>query len=153
MTEEDKNLLIQDLCARLPYGVKVLTLFENKEVNGLLEAVYPEDDRIIISNLSRSCHYLKQDCGGFIIEENGCKPYLFPLSSMTEEQKKFFKDRPIFLDSENELVVKEDFFGNSRFTMLDDWVEVILWLVKNHFDYRGLIPKGLAIDATGLNIY
>ena len=72
---------------------------------------------------------------------------------MTEEQKKFFKDRPIFLDSENELVVKEDFFGNSRFTMLEDWVEVILWLVKNHFDYRGLIPKDLAIDATGLNIY
>ena len=134
MKQEDKDLLLRDLCARLPYGVKVLTLFENKEVNGLLEAVYPEDDRIIISNLSRPCHYLKQDCGGFIIEENGCKPYLFPMSSMTEEQKK----------EEYEIC---KYYLNGYESKLIDFYN------KNHLDYRGLIPKGLALDATNLNIY
>ena len=138
MTEEDKNLLIQDLCARLPYNIKVW--HEDGIFNiDSISSIYGEIHLDIIDN--------------YTIDVSEVKPYLFPLSSMTEEQKKFFKDRPIFLDSENELVVKEDFFGNSRFTMLEDWMEVILWLVKNHFDYRGLIPKGLAIDCTNLNIY
>ena len=135
MTQEDKDLLLQDLCARLPYEVKGV------EANTLCSLNTVTHFKSIVKNIE------------YKIEHLGFKPYLFPLSSMTEEQKKFFKDRPIFLDSENELVVKEDFFGNSRFTMLEDWMEVILWLVKNHFDYRGLIPKGLAIDCTNLNIY
>ena len=131
MEQEDKELLLRDLCARLPYGVKVKT------------------NNINILKLGTHTRV-----GEYVTDvTEPCKPYLFPLSSMTEEQKKFFKDRPIFLDSDNELVVKEDFFGNSRFTMLEDWVEVILWLVKNHFDYRGLIEKSLALDATGLDIY
>lgn len=138
MKQEDKELLLQDLCSRLPYGIKVLykhSVFDIDYISSMYEEVHLD----IVDN--------------YTIGISEVKPYLFPLSSMTEEQKKFFKDRPIFLDSENELVVKEDFFGNSRFTMLDDWMEVILWLVKNHFDYRGLIPKKLAIDCTNLNIY
>ena len=140
MRTEDKELLLRDLCARLPYGVKVLTLFENKEVNGLLEAVYPEDDRIIISNLSRPCHYLKQDCGGFIIEENGCKPYLFPLSSMTKEQSMEFALLQVNTHKDG-------------FLYVCDCANMMKWLLKNHFDIYGLIEKGLAIDATNLNIY
>ena len=138
MTQEDKDLLLRDLCARLPYGVKCR--YQHIQ--------YVENGKIIDINM-----FGLVNVDGHIKDICDIKPYLFPLSSMTEEQKKFFKDRPIFLDSENELVVKEDFFGNSRFTMLEDWVEVILWLVKNHFDYRGLIPMGLAIDATNLNVY
>ena len=142
MRQEDKELLLQDLCGRLPYGVMIhLDDFPDAILMGINNGVAMLDDATHdpIHNVPWDIEYIK--------------PYLFPLSSMTEEQKKFFKDRPIFLDSENELVVKEDFFGNSRFTMLEDWVEVILWLNKNHFDYRGLIKKGLAIDCTNLNIY
>ena len=135
MTQEDKELLLRDLCARLPYGVKGV------EANTLCSLNTVTRFKSIVKNIE------------YKIEHLGFKPYLFPLSSMTEEQKKFFKDRPIFLDSENELVVKEDFFGNSRFTMLDDWMEVINWCYENHFDIYGLIPKKLAIDCTNLNVY
>ena len=145
MKQADKELLLQDLCARLPYGVK---LWHESYVDLItlhsIEATQFAVEISIDNSISNTAFWNS-------IEQ--IKPYLFPLSSMTEEQKKFFKDRPIFLDSDNDLVVKEDFLGNSQFTMLDDWVEVILWLVKNHFDYRGLIPKGLAKDATRLNIY
>lgn len=138
MTQENKDLLLRDLCARLPYEVKVQY----------------EDNIFTIDYISAMYEEIKLNTPNrYTIDVLEVKPYLFPLSSMTEEQRKFFKNRPIFLDSENELVVKENFFGNNQFTMLDDWMEVILWLVKNHFDYRGLIPKGLAKDATRLNIY
>ena len=146
MKQEDKELLLKDLCARLPYGVKIKTSYNKMDEPIELRFVNPRNESFAIgSNFTL--------ISGLDFDTYECKPYLFPLSSMTEEQKKFFKDRPIFLDSENEVVVKEDFFGNSRFTMLDDWMEVILWLVKNHFDYRNLIPKGMAIDCTNLNIY
>lgn len=133
MTQEEKDLLLKDLCARLPYGVK-----------------YNYDGYIGCDYTMNQVDCNTVDCT-FLIES--VKPYLFPLSSMTAEQKKFFKDKPIFLDSYNELVVKDDFFGNSRFTMLDDWLGVINWCYENHFDIYGLIPMGLAIDATGKNIY
>ena len=135
MTQEDKDLLLRDLCARLPYEVKGV------EANTLCSLNTVTHFKSIVKNIE------------YKIEHLGFKPYLFPLSSMTEEQKKFFKDRPIFLDFENELVVKEDFFGNSRFTMLDDWMEVINWCYENHFDINGLIPKKLAINCINLNIY
>ena len=65
------------------------------------------------------------------------KPYLFPLSSMTEEQKKEYN------------YITERWMYDSSYSISDS----IDWLNKNHFDYRGLIEKGLAIDADGLNIY
>ena len=65
------------------------------------------------------------------------RPYLFPLSSMTEEQKKEYQ------------YITERWMYDSSYSISDS----IDWLNQNHFDYRGLIEKGLAIDATGLNIY
>ena len=117
---QDKELLLKDLCARLPYGVK----YECSDIKNIwkLNAILTK----------------RQDDGVFLDIYNHldlCKPYLFPISSMTEEQKSqysFFLTRII------------DGYDSSL---------LIDWLNKNHFDYRGLIPKGLAIDATGLNIY
>ena len=93
------------------------------------------------------------------IERGRCdfyKPYLFPMSSMTEEQKYDFYCRFI----ENEIDYddfKEFYFENNKWhkllTSIDDCGGVVDWFNKNHFDYRGLIPMGLAIDATGKNIY
>ena len=124
MTQEDKNLLLQDLCGRLPYGVKVKT----NNINILKLGTH-----------TRVGEYVTD-----VIEP--CKPYLFPLSSMTEEQKEEYHSiiyRSIKLHY-NEYcdVIDIDFFD-----ILQEFY------LKNHFDYRGLIPKGLAIDCTNLNIY
>ena len=63
--------------------------------------------------------------------------YLLPLSSMTEEQKKEYQ------------YITERWMNDPVYSISDSTD----WLNKHHFDYRGLIEKGLAIDATGLNIY
>ena len=125
MKEEDKNLLLIDLCGRLPYGVKV-------------EAETWLEDEGEFAYVPDKVYSINSD--GYIVhgydEVYECKPYLFPLSSMTEEQKEEF-DRLYTYDA---LII------NPQWELID-------WLNKNHFDYRGLIEKGLAIDATDKNIY
>ena len=74
------------------------------------------------------------------IEIDFIKPYLLPLSSMTEEQKMFLKQQNWCI-------------AISTSGTVETTIEGIDWLNKNHFDYRGLIERGLAINATGLNIY
>jgi hypothetical protein len=121
MTQEDKELLQKDLCARLPYKTAV-------SVCGI---PFHWDYRKFIDDPRHFKSYLNDILRGDI------KPYLFPLSSMSEEQKQEFMDTCTFL--------RDSTFG---------WTDRTFdWLNENHFDYRGLIPKGLAIDATGLNIY
>ena len=124
MRQEDKQLLLKDLCARLPYGVKV-----NEAVQGDFTLISLLKERAFTTCETEDCY------NDFPIE---CiKPYLFPLSSMTEEQKKEYQ------------YITERWMYDSSYSISDSTD----WLNKNHFDYRGLIEKGLAIDATGLNIY
>ena len=139
MTQEDKELLLKDLCARLPYGVKVLV--DNKH---WIDFDGRTPSKLTFDNSYRLL-YVGTDLGYV-------KPYLFPLSrlnSLTDEQKKTLKVLCDWNDEEADaqsiLVLYQ-----KHFVMKSD---VIDWLHKNHFDYRGLIEKGLAIDATGLNIY
>lgn len=115
MTQNDKDLLLKDLCARLPYGVKV-KLGDNPNIFDLgyrirFAVMYGDSDKL-------------ED----ILDITNIKPYLFPFSSMTEEQIKEYMTIP------------------SGYRTID-------WFNKNHFDYRCLIENGLAIDATGKNIY
>ena len=118
----DKELLLKDICARLPYGVKVNTIQGDFTLLGLT------NNRVFTTCEVEDCH------NDFPIE---CiKPYLFPLFSMTEEQEKEYNDLNCY-----EL---------GCFPHTEDALD---YLIKNHFDFRCLIPKGLAIDATGLNIY
>ena len=127
MIQEDKELLLKDLCARLPYGVKVkITSKESK-------------NRIVHLTEDNICH-LTNDWW------SECKPYLFPLSSMTEEQRKELQE--LYFD-----YISDEVFNNIEFIYHYDCMHLIDWFNKNHFDYRGLIPKGLANDATNLNIY
>lgn len=144
MKQEDKELLLKDLCARLPYGVKCKVSYNSGVINDADATLYGMDkDGFLLFD---------EICGDH--REFLCKPYLFPLSSMTEEQKiKCFKGTPLEIDKYGDVAVKDDFYGNSMYTDLEIYLEVIDWLNKNHFDYRGLIEKGLAIDATNLNIY
>lgn len=126
MTQEQKDLLLKDLCARLPYGVKV-----RDELGRINKLVIGNADLIRLYYNDFSLYS----------EEKLSLPYLFPLSSMTEEQKVIYGD--LYYDVIRSL--PED--TQSKLNELVDWLN------KNHFDYRGLIPMGLANDATGLNIY
>lgn len=142
MTQEHKQLLLKDLCARLPYGVYVLVhdTFEYSTVP--FEKVYLKSSDIssLIDSISLNERYNSKDKRfNRIIKERKdfleFKPYLFPLSSMTEEQEK-----------ECQQIKYSYHYDDDSFVLFD-------WYNKNHFDYRGLIPMGLAIDATDLNIY
>ena len=137
MNQEDKELLLKDLCARLPYKVKV-----NEATQGDFTLIGLTNERVFTTCEIEGCH------NDFPIET--IKPYLFPLSSMTEEQKKYITDR-WGINEEFDFEINPDW--GEYFVELGDAVDFIDWLNKNHFDYRGLIEKGLAIDATELNIY
>ena len=138
MIEEDKDLLLKDICARLPYDVKVL--YDNKVYNiDYVSGTYEEiklDDRF---NYTLNISVVKQ--------------YLFPLSSMTQEQ--IFEVQEIM--GKNEIEIEDGFLrilDSDRNTI--SYLEILAlleWFYKNHFDINGLIEKGLAIDATNLNIY
>lgn len=145
MEQKDKDLLLRDLCSRLPYGVKISIpeLWMGEKEIEVLNEIFKGDDGL----------YRVND-NGIIIEY--IKPYLFPLSNITEEQYESLKESGILSNCSHsyEYVnphihgVSFVFKGFKTYSL-----ELIEWLNKNHFDYRGLIEKGLAIDATGLNIY
>lgn len=133
MTQEEKEILLKDLCARLPYNVKI-SVNDNVEVE-TLEG---------ISILENSVEY-----GSFLVcDIEEVKPYLFPLSSMTDEQKREYNGWkhviPICRYEYGDVVEEFELY---------DSPESFEYLIENNFDYRGLIPMGLALDATGLNIY
>lgn len=141
MTKEDKNLLLIDLCARLPYNVKVC--YDNK--------VYTIDafagNSFIISETPNTA--------AIITYPTDIKPYLFPLSSMSESQKQEFLKSWILLSRKDYRRYTEKYYYNFVGTesgFCPDGADID-WLNAHHFDYRGLINKGLAIDATNLNIY
>ena len=152
MNDKDRKLLSIDLSGRINYDVIVCF---NGVSNVKLESVSSyeevglEDGTIHLYDISE------------------IKPYLYPLSNMTEEQKKEFKEISKCeykirdyggFDSEGVYLIE---IGKCEYeydidTTFEEFYfnyEVIDWLNKNHFDYRGLISKGLAIDATNLNIY
>ena len=126
MTQEQKDILLKDLCMRLPYGVKAEILNEENERK-----------RVVVS-YGNICYI--PELGNWWWKE--CKPYLFPLSSMSEEQYD-----QLYIDSrvKNDSVDILDALAND--------MDAIEYLLKNNFDIHGLIPIGLANDATGLNIY
>ena len=123
MTQENKELLIKDLCARLPYGVWI-------------------ERKLKSCKFGAKCMLHAHDIDAI---ERGqydfYKPYLFPLSSMIEEQKREFD---ISMDMGYAAAYNAEINCANR--MID-------FFNKYHLDYRGLIPMGMAIDATGKNIY
>lgn len=119
MTQEEIKLLLTDLCARFPYGVKIA-------IHG--------SGKLILRNVINSSIGWYVDAEGaptdFSIDE--VKPYLRPMSSMTEEEYKTYKN-----------VSHHSHYGSPS----EQYYSSIDWLNEHHFDYRGLIEKGLALEA------
>lgn len=141
MTQENKELLLKDLCARLPYGVKV-----NNEIQG----------DFVIYGMCENYVFVRttNDHADFPIEK--IKPYLRPMSSMTEEEFTKLKEYGR-LEYDNLDLVS---FQNGIYKMLDFYlngvssgavIRLFDWLNKYHFDYRDLIQMGLAIAVTKEN--
>lgn len=136
MTQEQKDLLIKDLCVRIPYGVKVNHVAEMGIAPETLIGI--AKDMITLQN---SAGYCTDDIDLY-------KPYLFPLSSMTDEQKQEYTYIVNYISSDDTENWKE-----GEFIYVEQFTQLMRFYLVNHFDYMGLIPMGLAIDATGLNIY
>ena len=136
MTQEDKILLIRDLCGRLPYGVKTYIKNWSKLDRKYYEGVYTVES--IDSSLNTIVADSERSSVEVIVGDDDyeIKPYLRPMSNMTEEEKLMYEGLMIGTDNNIPYIL-----------------DVIDWLNVHHFDYRDLIEKGLAIDATGLNIY
>ena len=155
MTQEDKELVFKDICARLPYGVHILVhdTFEYSTVPFQKVYLKAYDASELIDSISLNLRYNSKDKPfNRIIKERKdyleIKPYLFPLSSMTDEQKREYNRL------KDEVPNYHLEYGDTGdfIELYDNW-RSIEYLNANHFDYRGLIEEGLAIDATGTNIY
>lgn len=131
MTQENKELLLKDLCARIHCGV-IVNVYGISNVKLTSVSWYGE---VGVDDGSTNLYTISE-----------VKPYLFPLSSMTETQcyelasiHSDFQDCWKYIKTPIPLSI-------CNFEQID-------WFNRNHIDYRGLIEKGLAIDATNLNIY
>jgi hypothetical protein len=138
MTHKNKELLLKDISARLPYGI----CFYFEKMHGIFHLSSIKEDHMFPSN---DFDVLLND--KFPIQ--WCKPYLRPMSSMTEEEKEELshllpKDWSVDVDKFN------NFYFNmcsSIFIEIDILLHIIDWINAHHFDYRGLIEKCLAIEA------
>lgn len=148
MTQEDKQLLLKDLCARLPYGVKIACgQYDNNPRN--VNSISIVDIGTFLNG------YFNK---GIQLDFNGNKelwpkPYLRPMSSMTEEEKREFSifigktetyRQQICLDSDS---MCNPIIGGYKCVYWGLFDKCIDWLNRHHFDYRGLIEKGLALEA------
>lgn len=130
MIQEDKDLLLKDLSARLQYGVIVETPKGKGHVGDINLTIFGNNIGVNINPTIRDTFYIED-----------IQPYLFPLSSMTDEQLIIYGD------------LCYEVIHSLAWDTQTSLNELFDWLNKNHFDYRGLIEKGLAIDVTGLNVY
>lgn len=128
MTQEDKQLLLKDLCTRLPYGVKVTTTNPAVKI-GVISGIFIKN-KISVETKDADIVF---DC-------TEVKPYLRPMSSMTKEEEDEFVS---FTDT------MFRFGEDDRLCVFP--LDAISWLNKKMFDYRGLIEKGLAIEVTKEN--
>ena len=141
MTQESKNLLLKDLCARLPYGVKCTWFIECILTRNRVDYI---GELIDICKVIRTDGYAYWNCYFYNSEDEDdyeyseipieiVKPYLRPMSSMTEEEKLLFYQNTLRFNEKT---------GYSEYTY-----KSIDFLNAHHFDYRGLISKGLALEA------
>jgi len=128
MTQKDKELLLKDLCTRLPYGVKGIITYDRSNTTFTVEGI---DNNVLHLSDAEECH----------VED--FKPYLRPMSSMTDgEQKELEKiiDGILGYNAKNYFHSEDEYNWETLYNACD-------WLNAHHFDYHGLIEKGLALEA------
>jgi hypothetical protein len=121
MTQEEKQLLLKDLCARLPYNVKI-------EANVCPRTLFPMD----------------------VVMENLPKPYLRQMSSMTEDEKRELSKKYVWDINCGQIEIRyhsEGYWDDNIECPTSEYLNLFDWLNAHHFDYRGLIEKGLALEA------
>ena len=141
MTQEDKELLLKDLCARLPYGVKCEN-YNHIDGRNVFKVTDIRDSGYICGTINNHYYWA-------VFDPLELKPYLFPLSSMTEKQKEELNKN-----------FNVQLLGNTIYSIhyhsegcwdtdleldLQDWLWFINWCYKNHFDVNNLIEKGLLL--------
>lgn len=137
MKQEEKDLLLRDLSARLPYGVKILHTgwdYDGDTDFDTVETLIGIDDRFIytvwdkIGDREKHC-----------LSVSNWKPYIRPMSSMTEEEK------------EEYCILQDEVLYSSGKLVTDCVNDIVNWLDQHHIDHRNLIKKGLAIEVTDDN--
>lgn len=123
MNKEDKELLLQDLCARLPYGVKLL--YNSNSIAKIKDRIEILRGITIGYTIWFETNYIHSEYDSTSGSYEHFKPYLRPMSSMTEEE----------------------LYEWTHTWIMDTTVEKYDWLNAHHFDYRGMIEKGLALPA------
>lgn len=141
MIQENKQLLLKDLCARLLYGVICNTPKGDGYLCSINQTVFGTEYGFNVNPLKRDYFCF----GDSETDEQVIKPYLRPMSSMTEEEK-------------DELYTAMDWYGEidesgnvytkgQEKVYRETFYEYTDWLISHHFDFRGLIPMGLALEA------
>ena len=140
MTQEEKQLLLKVLCEQLPYGIKILSTYGNGVVVENLSCINTKAMLGDYGPVPVINPVTEDITDGFEIEY--IKQYLRPMSSMTEEEKKELSEK-----------INEDFSLSKKALKDNDLTEAvdgfnkIDWFNAHHFDYHGLIEKGLALEA------
>ena len=136
MTQEEKELLIRDLCGRLHYGVKASSKASHLEIN-TIDGYFVDEDGRKMFHLSEPDLWQTVDYFQY---------YLRPMLSMTEEEENEY-DRAANLDvADSAETLRENLKAKTR-VRISKWYHGTDWLNAHHFDYRGLIEKGLALEA------
>ena len=150
MTQEDKELLLKDLCARLPYGV----ICHYDTIVPMVGKVKSYGRLYNISFFGvKTCFQFH--CNRDVFDFDNVKPYLFPLSSLTEKQRSEISQ--LLIDTQNTFSpygeINTKGCDNLFVCSVKQSNALINYCLMHHLDINGLIEKGLALDATGLNIY
>ena len=136
MNEQDKQLLLKDLCGRLPYGV--IAQVDGWDDEEEIDVIVPV--RVYSINTDGYVYFGVNDYNVDYSTIENCTPYLRPMSSMTEDELEQYHN------------LQYDIWKPCG-TMYYDNHKSIDWLNAHHFDYRGLIEKRLAISTKEYNPY
>ena len=136
MTQEDKELVLIDLSGRLPHHVRVKV----NDTQGIMDEIDIPNERIFVSSLNPFL-YGGAKVSWFTVNGDKIYPYLRPMSSMTEKEK--YKLKCLFGGVPHDIYIYKPYTDISY----NLFGEVVDWLNSHHFDYRGLIEKGLALEA------